>query len=642
MTKFNIRTLAGVAVSAATLLALAPLGVANAANDTIDLSKAQSETITVNSPEAKLKGHKFAAVKIGDYQNASGDADTGTLSSVSVGTTSTLKAAAKQALTDAKTAIGVSTAEDSAYVDNPVGEVASKWLGYGTSGDDTTSNTATAVDPSKHGYDGNLRTFVTELSDNATFKSEIGASNSTVAEDNKTATLSVSHPGMYIVEDVTSDFSSAAVGTSRKASIPMLVSTGITIKNGNDTVVYNKLGDLALNQVNMKSDSPTVKKVLDGTNNDPSIGGTLHYKLTSAVPLTTGFKHYIFTMIDQPSQTGLDYNNDAIVTVGGTKLTKGTDYTVDTSQTYADGSIKYVVFDLSPSIRSLKYQDAIVITYSMKVNDNAQGGTLKNGVKLGYSNDSSKQPSTDKAVIGTDGDGKGEVTDCATATDTTKCSNGSISNDGSDSGDTSATIYFRHFDLINLKKADSTGLAGAEFKVTDNATKKVVKFNKLDDGSYKKAAKQDSEDAVENLAVHSEASAPSTHSGDDKAQHPGELRVDGLKEGDYTVTEVKAAPGFSSTFLPSTVVTLKGNATTPATDAYTNTKDAVFGLIDAQPTLTDVAMSTDKGAILVKNVNSVSQLPLTGGAGVVLALLVVVALAGATSLLIVTRRKLSA
>ncbi|WEV65729.1 isopeptide-forming domain-containing fimbrial protein [Bifidobacterium sp. ESL0764] len=638
MTKFNIRTLAGAAVSAATLLALAPLGVANAAGPTIDLSTAQGETITINSAEGNLKGHKFAAVKIGDYQNAKGDASTHTLSSVSVGTVSTLKTAAKQALVDAKNVAHISAAEDTAYVDNPVGEVASKWLGYGTSGADITSNTPTAVSPSKHGYDGNLRTFVTKLSGSADFQSKIGASNSTVASDSKSATVPVDAPGMYIVEDVTSDFSSAAVGKSRKASIPMLVSTGITTKSGNDTTVYNKLGSKPLNEVNMKSDTPTVKKELVGNDNDPSIGGILHYQLTSSVPLTTGFDHYIFTMIDQPAQTGLTYQNDAKVTVGGTPLIKDTDYTVDATKTYPDGSTKYVVFDLSKSILNQTYKDAIVITYTMKVNDHANGGALKNGVTLGYSNNVNKQPSGDGAQTGENGDGKGEVTDCSTSS-VTPCTNGSITNEGGDTSDTSATIYFRHFDLINLKKADSTGLAGAKFKVTDKSTGNVVKFNKVGNGSYKKAADQSSTNAVSELEVF-DAAAPVTHSGDEPASD-GQLRVDGLKEGDYTVTETAAAPGFSGTFLPSTDVTLKGNATTPATDAYTNTKDAVFGLIDAHETLTDVAMNTTGGAILVKNVNSVSQLPLTGGAGVVLALLVVVALAGATSLLIVTRRKLS-
>lgn len=88
----------------------------------------------------------------------------------------------------------------------------------------------------------------------------------------------------------------------------------------------------------------------------------------------------------------------------------------------------------------------------------------------------------------------------------------------------------------------------------------------------------------------------------------GNVIFSGLKAGTYTVTETHAPQGYMSTFLPSFTVTIDENG-----DA-TFDKDA-FGLVDTT-------------AKTVKNVKSITQLPLTGAAGTTLFTVVALLVAG--------------
>ncbi|WEV65736.1 isopeptide-forming domain-containing fimbrial protein [Bifidobacterium sp. ESL0764] len=682
--KFNVRGVVGLTLAAATLLALAPLGTANAADPvSIDMSKAKKTSITIKSTKASMTNHKFAALKIGQYDQATHDGDD--LKSVTVSTVDGIKDAAKTALDNVR---GSATA-DSAYAGNPVGEVASKWLGYGTTGDDTTSNTSDAVGTDKHGYNGKLRSFVTQFAKQDGIPAKFtapsaptancgpGTSYCVVDGDNETATIKNLEPGVYVVEDITSVFTGE--GTGHKNSIPMLVSTGIEMST---TEKYMTLNGNKLGQIDMKNDTPTVTKTLnkDATDYDPSIGGTLSYQLKSQVPLTTGFDHYVYAMTDHPG-TGLTYKTDSdpVVKVcpsdsindsGCETLTATTDYMVthkefaagENGSTGRVGDTHYILFDLTKSIRDQKYKDYIFITYKMTVNENAVSEQpLRNGIRLEYSNDSNNPPSTDVPTPTDDG----TIKDCPAGSDTSTCKDGSIYDDGSGDGEgaANADTYFRHFDLINLKKVDGAGLAGAKFTVTDSDGK-LVNFKKVDNGSYKKSTDQTNTDTtkeptttVAGAQLEVYKTAPSTNANSDDPSDDGQLRVDGLKDGTYTVKETVAAPGFSSTFLPSTDVYVGalGTGDDAKKSAFANTADTL-GLIakhgdasvdpkvlnEVKMTKDSAAGADDAGAVIVDNVTSVSQLPLTGGAGVVLGLLVLVAFGATAGVLIVVRRRLNA
>ena len=172
-------------------------------------------------------------------------------------------------------------------------------------------------------------------------------------------------------------------------------------------------------QVYDKNEAPIVDKEVkdankdEGQKNSASIGDVIPYTLTTKVPDMTGYTKYFFVMKDTMSK-GLTFNNDVIVTLGGTPLTAdvpavpgeggaaGTpavehDYYVDAQTDEQTGitTIKVVFHDM------LKYQkdnvgDAIVITYSATLNENAEVNAANtNSAEMIYSNDPSINPEYD-------------------------------------------------------------------------------------------------------------------------------------------------------------------------------------------------------------------------------------------------------
>ncbi|WEV73879.1 isopeptide-forming domain-containing fimbrial protein [Bifidobacterium sp. ESL0798] len=663
--KTTMHKLAGAALAAATLLALAPLGAANAAGDgaiSVPAAVAGSytgENITIQGDKSMIANHKFKVVRIGTYVNAKGtvneDGNTGVLNAVSVGTDPQIGAETETALKAVK---GGDT--DVHYQGNPVGEVAAKWLGFAgqangdTANEDTTSNNGSAG----QAWDGKLRQFVSNVFYSAKFTSLLGAAEAKSAapsdSGNKmTMTISGLLPGIYMVDDVTgeADVTGKAGSTDPTTvgnSIPMLVGTGIT----SGGVTYNKIGSAGetLGLVDMKNDAPTVSKELDASqHNNASIGGELHYKLTGSVPLTTGFRHYIYTMVDRPSGLGLHYvANSEKVMVGTTQLNAGKgDYKV-TPHAAANGqfqnidgddSTDYVVFDLSPSIMKFHYRDSIVITYTMSITDDADGGPLGNGVKLSYSNDINNQPTT------TDSNGSTAATiDPSTGNVAGGAGNGSVSSNATSPQNPASLASFRKFSVITKpkvawdaakdeKEQDAiAGLKGVKYELSAaasasqaksgeaSASDGALKFIKLGDGHYKKVAAQNAGNTtfVKDLEVGSD----------------GILTFDGLGEGDYSVKEVTRPAGYSDTFMPTFKVHVKADAADAAKSSYTNESDT-WHLVEAHAT----TVSSEK-PIVVLAITSISQLPLTGGAGIVLALLVIVLLMVATAMLVFVRRRL--
>lgn len=476
--KTTMHKLADAALAAATLLAVAPMSAANATGDgaisvpTAVAAPYAGETITIQGDKSMLEGHQFKAVRIGTYANAkgtaNGDGTTGVLNAVSVGTDPQLL----NEVSIAYRKVIDGGMEDSEYQGNPMGEVAAKWLGFAgqanddTANDDTTSNSGST----ENAWGGKLRQFVSNVFYSEKFMSLVGAATaqSTVtsdAGDKMTMSISGLLPGIYMVDDVTGEAGTAgAAGKSGSAaavkaagnSIPMLVSTAITA----DGVTYNKIGasNETLGVVDMKNDAPTVSKELDTSRtNNASIGGELHYKLTGSVPLTTGFRRYIYTMVDRPQQLGLHFvAGSERVMIGSTQLNnaKG-DYKVTIHAAAAgqfqdipgDDSTDYVVFDLSPSILRFHYRDSIVITYTMSITDDADGGQLQNGATLSYSSDANNQPSAANSS-----DPTMATIDPATGNVGNGAGNGSLASNATSPQNPASVASFRKFSVITKPK----------------------------------------------------------------------------------------------------------------------------------------------------------------------------------------------
>lgn len=185
---FSLAT-AGAAVLALTLAGSGPAW----ADDSVDVSASDGVISLVNPAE----GHTYQAVRVGEYQDATVDTDK--ISSVSVGTVPDIVPAAQRALKAVK---GSDSPAEEAYIGNPLGEVASKWLGYGDTGDDTVSGSG--LPKQAWGRDGKLRSFVTNLVRDTDFVNAMQASTiSLVAGGADEAAFTGLPEGLYVIEDTT-------------------------------------------------------------------------------------------------------------------------------------------------------------------------------------------------------------------------------------------------------------------------------------------------------------------------------------------------------------------------------------------------------------------------------------------------------
>lgn len=102
----------------------------------------------------------------------------------------------------------------------------------------------------------------------------------------------------------------------------------------------------------------------------------------------------------------------------------------------------------------------------------------------------------------------------------------------------------------------------------------------------------------------------------------GVVSLEGLSEGVYTVKETKAPNGYLQATVPTFTVTITDKDADGVLDGhFTATFDetTLFGL---------VSQDEQTGAAKVTNVKNISQLPLTGAAGVAMFLVLAVALGG--------------
>ena len=129
-----------------------------------------------------------------------------------------------------------------------------------------------------------------------------------------------------------------------------------------------------------KNDMPFEKKA-DKTNAD--VGQIVNYTVTGKVPDYTGFETYIYEIADTMSQ-GLTFNRNSLAVKVGSA-----DVTADASKctiTY-DGTTAPNTFKVSINVKNCTVGDAITVTYTATVNEQAIAVISKNEAKLTYSND---------------------------------------------------------------------------------------------------------------------------------------------------------------------------------------------------------------------------------------------------------------
>lgn len=331
--------------------------------------------------------------------------------------------------------------------------------------------------------------------------------------------------------------SAVATGSVTQA-IPMIVASGTVA----DKVLTDPIR--GANTVNMKNTN-NPGKTKEVNNTSAAIGDTLTYTLTGTIanPAPTEFK---FT--DKPGK-GLTIKAGTFkFYVNGEEIsaeTAASDFTVPTADVTGGDNASFNVTVNNPSKYAGK---TIKVTFQAVINDEADA---ENGVVNKLDN------------YGTD---------------------------------VEAPTKFTGFNFTKVDP-DDKGIKDVTFQVKDGDT--TLYFVKQGDGSYKKAASANTQDATTDVTTGTN----------------GQLSFTGLdKTKTYTVTETKRASDAYLDIMPSFTVSFN-EENGSAVLAKTTTSDP-WGLVN----------TSEK---TVKNIKSITQLPLTGAAGTILFTVVALLVAGA-------------
>lgn len=321
---------------------------------------------------------------------------------------------------------------------------------------------------------------------------------------------------------------------------------------------------------NIKGDLPTVdKKVqVDGTGKDATdakIGDTLTFTLTSTIPDMSAYDTYTFNFKDTLSK-GLTFGQVTSVKVEGVTdpLTVNTDYTV-TTPTTSDNT-------LTVSMKDFKKQQAnagkkITVTYTATLNE--------------------------KAVVG----GAGNVNSA-----TIQYSNNPSAGGTGDSEPSKVRVFTYGFTVDKYTGDEyndaATRLAGAEFTLAPK--------NGADISFVQVNAGNATTNAVYRVAKAGGAGTTTIIT----TPANGKVDFQGLKNGEYTLTETKAPAGYNKL----------ASALGVKVDGKNNGNDTTGATVDITYDNDNGSSNYDKtasnGVIPVQN-NSGVVLPGTGGMGTI-------------------------
>lgn len=326
---------------------------------------------------------------------------------------------------------------------------------------------------------------------------------------------------------------------------------------------------------NIKGSLPTVDKKVQVNGNgadtaDAKIGDTLTFTLTSTIPDMSAYDTYTFNFKDTLSK-GLTYGDITSVTVEGVdaSLVKDTDYTVTTTPAAAGNTLLTVGMTDFKNKQQTNAGKKITVTYTATLNENAVvgGAGNVNSATIQYSNDPSStgtgESEPDKVRVFTYGFTVDKYT-----------------------GD-------------NYNDA-ATRLAGAEFTLTAKGDTSAIKFVQVNAGSA-------TEDAVYRVAKAGETAGTTTTI---TTPANGKVVFQGLKNGEYTLTETKAPAGYNKL---ASAIGVKVNGSNDGTDTTNATVNITYNNDNNDTTYDQTASN---GVIPVQN-KSGAILPGTGGMGTI-------------------------
>ena len=324
----------------------------------------------------------------------------------------------------------------------------------------------------------------------------------------------------------------------------------------------------------IKGDLPTVdKKVQVGSTGkdvtDAKIGDTLTFTLTSTIPDMSAYNTYTFNFKDTLSK-GLTFGQVEFVKVEGVTdpLTVGTDYTV-TTPTASDNTLAVAMKDFKAK-QQANAGKKITVTYTATLNENAVvgGHGNTNSATIQYSNNPS-----------TDGTGESEP---------------------------SKVRVFTYGFTVDKYTGDqytdtATRLAGAEFTLApkNDTDSTAISFVQVNAGNA-------TTNAVYRVAKAGETATTTTIT----TPANGKVDFQGLKNGEYTLTETKAPAGYNKL---ASAIGVKVNGSNDGTDTTNATVNITYNNDNNDTTYDQTASN---GVIPVQN-KSGAILPGTGGMGTI-------------------------
>ena len=325
---------------------------------------------------------------------------------------------------------------------------------------------------------------------------------------------------------------------------------------------------------NIKGSLPTVDKKVQVNGNgadtaDAKIGDTLTFTLTSTIPDMSAYDTYTFNFKDTLSK-GLTYGDITSVTVEGVDapLVKDTDYTVTTTPAAAGNTLLTVGMTDFKNKQQTNAGKKITVTYTATLNENAVVGGA------GNVNSATIQYSNDPSSTGT-GESKPDKVRVFTYGFTVDKYTGDNYNDA------------------------ATRLAGAEFTLTAKGDTSAIKFVQVNAGSA-------TEDAVYRVAKAGETAGTTTTI---TTPANGKVVFQGLKNGEYTLTETKAPAGYNKL---ASAIGVKVDGKNDGTD----TTDATVAITYNNDNGNSYNQTASNGVIPVQN-KSGAILPGTGGMGTI-------------------------
>ena len=345
---------------------------------------------------------------------------------------------------------------------------------------------------------------------------------------------------------------------------------GATLANTSGQYATLVSVDRANVTADIKGDLPTVdKKVQVGSTGkdvtDAKIGDTLTFTLTSTIPDMSAYDTYTFNFKDTLSK-GLTFERVTSVTVDGVAapLTVGTDYTV-TTPTAPDNTLTVAMNDFKNK-QQANAGKKITVTYTATLNENAVvgGAGNTNSAKIQYSNN----PST---------------------------------NETGESEPSKVRVFTYGFTVDKYTGDEytdaATRLAGAEFTLApkDGTAISFVQVSAGDgtaNAEYR-VAKTGEEGATTTIIT------PAS----------GKVVFQGLKNGEYTLTETKAPAGYNKL---ASAIGVKVNGQNDGTDTTNATVTITYNNNNGS----NYDQTASNGVIPVQN-KSGAILPGTGGMGTI-------------------------